>query len=146
MIAIQKAMDKMKEKGLKCTDKREEILDLLARESRYLSAKEVQEILQETFPSISQDTIYRNLNLFSELDILETTELNGEKLYQFSCMSKEHHHHHFICTCCGKTTALEMCPLDFFENQLPGCRISSHRFDIFGECEKCIKNTSNAES
>src|SRR5699024_11702421 len=61
---------------------------LLARESRYLSAKEVQEILQETFPSISQDTIYRNLNLFSELDILETTELNGEKLYQFSCMSK----------------------------------------------------------
>ena len=47
------------------------------------------------------------------------------------------HHHHFICEKCGSTKEIDMCPMDFFQDQLEGCEIHSHRFEIFGLCEKC---------
>ena len=68
--------------------------------------------------------------------MLEETDLNGEKMFRFGCKHTGHHHH-FICTSCGKTKQIEMCPMNFFENQLNGCKIESHRFEIFGKCEKC---------
>ena len=65
-----------------------------------------------------------------------TSELNGEKLFRFRCQTHGHHHH-FICEKCGSTKEIDMCPMDFFQNQLEGCEIHSHRFEIFGLCEKC---------
>lgn len=136
MTPIKEAIDTMKQNGLKETDKRREMLSILLEQEGYLSAREVQEKLQTKFPSISQDTIYRNLNLFSDLGIVESTELNGEKHYQFSC-KHQGHHHHFICSNCGKTIPFDMCPMDFFKDQLPGYSILSHRFELFGLCDEC---------
>ena len=70
------------------------------------------------------------------MNILEETELNGEKLFRFRCQAHGHHHH-FICEKCGSTREIDMCPMDFFKDQLEGCEIHSHRFEIFGLCEKC---------
>lgn len=138
MMTMKKAKVQMKNNNLKMTNQRQEMLDVFTQENRYMSAKEMQGILEKTFPSISQDTVYRNLNLFSDLSILESTELNGERLFKFHCNAEGHHHHHFICNSCGETTALKECPMDFFQAQIPGYKIESHRFDIFGECETCF--------
>ena len=43
----------------------------------------------------------------------------------------------FICTVCGKTQELDLCPMDFFKGQLPGCTIEGHRFEILGRCADC---------
>jgi len=32
-----------------------------------------------------------------------------------------------------------MCPMNFFEEQLSGCEIEGHRFELFGRCENCQK-------
>lgn len=139
MPEVEKAIAILKKNGYKYTDKRKNILALFDYENRYLSAKEVQNQLQEIYPNISYDTIYRNLYTFLDLNILEETEMNGEKLFRFNCYHSGHHHH-FICVTCGRTKAIEMCPMDFFENQLKNCEIHSHRFEIFGKCEKCLTN------
>lgn len=39
---------------------------------------------------------------------------------------------------CGKTIGLKDCPLDMFADQLPGCKVVSHRFELFGLCEECV--------
>lgn len=135
---IEAAIEKLKEAGYKYTSKRERMIEIFSHEDRYLSAKQVQQLLEVDFPKMSYDTIYRNLYDFTDLGILETTELNGEKLFRFGCSHKGHHHH-FICENCGRTKEIEFCPMTYFETQLEGCAVHSHRFEIFGLCEQCVK-------
>jgi Fur family zinc uptake transcriptional regulator len=78
------------------------------------------------------------LHDFAKIDLLEETDLNGEMKFRFHCCQGEvGHHHHFICTVCGKTKEIHMCPMNYFEQQLGGCKIEGHRFEILGRCENC---------
>lgn len=85
----------LKENGLKYTDKRKDMLDIFVKEDKYINAKYIQQVMDENYPGISFDTIYRNLHLFKDLGIIENTELDGEMKFRIACT--KHHHHHFIC-------------------------------------------------
>lgn len=139
------AMQQLKANGYKYTRKREEMMQFFIDQDRYLSAKEVYEFMNQQYPGISYDTIYRNLKDFSEINLLEETEWDGEKKFRFHCCHDNGlgHHHHFICLMCGATREISMCPMDFFEDQLTGCEIEEHRFEIYGKCEKCSKKSKN---
>ncbi|MHC5249093.1 Fur family transcriptional regulator [Enterococcus sp. HY326] len=137
---IEEALQTLKENGFKYTKKRATIIEFLAKKNRYVSAREVHEFMNQEFPGVSYDTVYRNLHDFSDFEILEETDLNGEMKFRIHCGHGAHeHHHHFICTVCGKTKEIHMCPMDFFEGQLQGCSIEGHRFEILGRCEDCQK-------
>lgn len=82
----------LKENGLKYTDKRKDMLDIFVEEDKYINAKYIQQVMDENYPGISFDTIYRNLHLFKDLGIIENTELDGEMKFRIACTN--HHHHH----------------------------------------------------
>jgi Fur family zinc uptake transcriptional regulator len=93
------------------------------------------ELMKKEYPSLSFDTIYRNLNLFEQLHILEATQIEEERIFRMAC---DHgHHHHLICTTCGKTKLVEVCPMDVLEQAPPGFEITGHKFEIYGICEMC---------
>lgn len=127
----------LKAKGYKHTDKREDILDLFDKKGGYLSAKDIQFALRDAYPGISFDTIYRNLSLFRDLSILEETELDGEKIFQFHC--SEQHHHHLICLRCGRTKTIEVCPMQDLSRLDPEFLVTGHKFEIYGYCKSCQK-------
>lgn len=133
---VSEAIQILKEKGYKYTGKRIQILEFFASRNKYLTAKDVLEYLRQSYPTISFDTVYRNLSLFSDLGILEFTELSGERHFRFSC-GTERHHHHFICLDCGKTKEIEMCPMNQIYEELMGFTISGHKFEIYGYCQDC---------
>lgn len=134
---VKTAMGLLKENGYKHTDKREEMLQLFSAEKRYLSAKDVLEHMQQKFHGISFDTVYRNLSLFSELNILESTELDGEKKFRFSCAT-DGHHHHVICLDCGKTKHIDLCPMEVWNEKTEGFHIVDHKFEVYGYCDHCV--------
>ncbi|WP_096434639.1 Fur family transcriptional regulator [Alteribacter populi] len=133
---IEQALKVMKDQGYKHTDKRADILTLFSNEKRYLAAKDVLQALQDTYTGLSFDTIYRNLSLFTELGILEETELEGEKKFRFAC-STDDHHHHLICVDCGKTKHVHNCPMDSFKESVDDFQIIGHKFEIYGYCSEC---------
>lgn len=133
---LQEAIQILKKEHYKHTNKREDILRIFSQHNRYLSAKDVLELLKNDYPNLSFDTIYRNIYLFAKLGILEVTEMNGEKHFRFKCDTKKHHHH-FICTTCGKTKKVDTCPMDSLENDFKEFEITGHKFEIYGKCPEC---------
>jgi Fur family transcriptional regulator, zinc uptake regulator len=134
---VNEAMNLLKDSGYKHTGKREEMLQLFSDNEKYLTARDVLERLKIQYPGLSFDTIYRNLSIFVDLGILETTELSGEKHFRFAC-SKQAHHHHFICLDCGKTKEIETCPMNSISESLNGYDVSGHKFEIYGKCPECL--------
>ncbi|MFB1051201.1 Fur family transcriptional regulator [Paraliobacillus sp. JSM ZJ581] len=134
-MRVEEALSLLKEKGYKYTDKRQVILSFFNQENRYLTAKDLLKHMEPNFEGISFDTIYRNLHLFDQLEILESTELNGEKHFRMRC--DHHHHHHFICKNCGITKEIHQCPMDDIEDELKGFMIDDHKFEIYGMCPNC---------
>lgn len=136
---VNTIMKLLKEKGYKYTDKRRAMVELLVEEDRYINAKYVSETVGKDYPGLSFDTIYRNLNTYEELGILETTEIKGEKYFKIGCLNVDHHHHHHICLECGKakTIHLNVCA-DLEVPELKGYRIDGHKFEIYGLCPDCL--------
>lgn len=133
---LQSALERLKEHGYKYTGKRESMVEIFERERRYLSAKDILDLMQKDYPTLSFDTIYRNLSLFEQLEILEATEWDGERKYRLHC-GGEAHHHHVICTECGKTKTIEICPMNVV-GELDNFEITGHKFEIYGKCSQCV--------
>lgn len=132
-----RAWEILKDNGYKKTDKRERILSMFANTDKYLTARDLLTVFKKDYPGMSFDTIYRNLSTFVELDILEETELNGERNFRMHCES-DHHHHHFICRDCGNVKELSICPMEMLGEKLPGYAIEAHKFEIYGKCPNCL--------
>lgn len=132
---LQEAIENLKEQGYKTTAKREDMLAFFAEADGYRTAKDLLQYMEPTYEGISFDTVYRNLHLFDQVGILETTELNGEKHFRITCT--HHHHHHFICKDCGKTKEIDVCPMNEIQNTLENYAIEGHKFEIYGLCPVC---------
>lgn len=132
---MNKAIELLNKKGYKTTKRRKSILTYFAQADGYRTAKELNEYMETIYAGISFDTVYRNLHLYHELGILETTELSAEKHFRMVC--GQHHHHHFICNRCGKTKKINFCPMDELDNSLVDYEIEDHKFEVYGLCPLC---------
>jgi Fur family zinc uptake transcriptional regulator len=142
-MEAKQALAVLKQHGYKYTGKRKKMVDIFRSQGRYMTAKEILDEMQQDYPGLSFDTVYRNLSLFEELGIVEATEWNGERRYRFHCDSTEHHHH-LICTRCGKTEMLPVCPMQAILGQPKGFQITGHKFEIYGLCERCVQPTETS--
>ncbi|WP_199883773.1 Fur family transcriptional regulator [Anaerosinus massiliensis] len=84
----------------KLTRQREFIYHILSSyTSHHLSAEDIYKIVHEQYPEIGLATIYRTLELFSTLAVVQKLDLgDGCQRYELYPL----HHHHLICNACGK--------------------------------------------
>lgn len=81
--------------GIRLTDKRKKILNLIKNNNGLLSASEIHNKL----PKIDLVTIYRNLDLFSKENLIIKVQLGtGEFQYEY----QKEPHHHAVCVDCKK--------------------------------------------
>ncbi|KMK76938.1 Fur family transcriptional regulator [Alkalihalobacillus pseudalcaliphilus] len=126
----------MSRNGWRITEQRKTLAQIFIDHDGYLSPKDVYEKMSNKYPSVSLDTVYRNLRILSEMGILEHFYFMEDGLkFRENCTT--HHHHHLICLSCEKTLHFEFCPMGK-ELQLPGnFKILNHRFEVYGVCEEC---------
>ncbi len=133
----------LKQKGLKITAQRESVLEVLKNhEGNHLTVEEIYEKVKTLSPEIGLATVYRTIQLLSELKLVDKLELNdGFIRYEIGKFDGgKHNHHHLICEICGRVIEAEDDLLDLIEET---CRnkydfkVTNHVVKFYGICNKC---------
>lgn len=133
----------MAEKGLRITGQRRSLAKLFAEADGYLTPKEIYEDMEEQYPGLSFDTVYRNLRVMQELGVLEQIMFEDGVRFKVHCGGEEHHHH-LICLSCERTLPLRYCPMPELHDLPESFQVVRHKFEIFGYCQDC-REASGAE-
>lgn len=127
--------------NLKVTPKRLAILEILMKESVYLSPVEVWKEMKKRFKRIGLPTVYRNLEELSEGNIVSKINHPNRQLYYYLCQNLSHHHH-FICLSCRKVEDINFCAVKEIEGEvgrnIKG-KILSHILQVNGLCKNCLE-------
>ena len=135
---------KLSESGYKMTPQRKEILKIFVEHSErhHMSAEDVYSILRENDSEIGLATVYRALDLLSDLGILVRMDFgDGCARYELNTADPTiHHHHHLICLNCKKVIVFEEDLLEMLEAYIEkksGFQIVNHEVKFFGYCSDC---------
>ena len=125
--------------GYRLTEPRRIVAELVAARAGHFTANDLIADAQEQELGIGRATIFRALDLFTELEVLERIDLpTGDHAY-VPCLPT-HHHHHVICQRCGKVTEVEDLGLGDALGAMErtsGWRVEKHRLELFGCCPDC---------
>ena len=135
----------LKEKGLKVTEQRIRVLlAVFSCPDKHLTAEEIYEIVKVDFPEIGLATVYRTIQLLSELHLIDRINFDdGYVRYEMgSAFDREqkHHHHHLICSNCGKVISFQDDLLEELEEKIArttGFEVVDHEVKLYGHCKDC---------
>ena len=122
---------------LRMTRQRQVILQEIRKVLTHPSADEVYEMVRQQLPRISLGTVYRNLEILSELGEIQKIEICG-KLKRFDGNTREHYH--LRCLNCNRIDDVpENIHFDFNSslNSETGYAITGHRLEFVGLCPEC---------
>lgn len=137
MLTTEQLLNTMAERGLRITRQRRTLAELFVNTDGYLFPKEIYHHMEERYPGLSYDTVYRNLKLMKELALIEQFNFEDGLTFRLHCQTDDHHHH-FICMSCEQIVPLLFCPLDAVEPSIPQqLQVVSHKFEVHGYCKDC---------
>ena len=116
---------------------RQLILDAVMTRCDHPTADQIYLDVRAKDEKISRGTVYRNLQLLSELGEIQKINV-GDGLDHFDADISSHHH--FICSHCGSVIDLDMDDVDFlpkmaeknFSGKIDGCTVF-----FYGMCYNC---------
>jgi Fur family ferric uptake transcriptional regulator len=133
----------IKQKGMKYTEQRAVILQILINLDNHLNAEDIHTIIQNEHPNhnIGIATIYRTLNFLEEVKLISSISFGSDgKKYEGNLKA---HHDHLICTKCD-------CIIEFLDTEIERRQekianknnfiIQDHTMQIYGICKNCQKN------
>lgn len=143
----------LKQNGQKVTNQRLLVLEAIAsKPDKHLTAEEIFELVKVDYPEIGLATIYRTIQLLSELHLIDRINFDdGFVRYEIgSTQNREqkHHHHHLICKKCGKVISFRDDLLEELEEKITattGFTIVDHEVKLYGYCVECGGNLIEEE-
>lgn len=154
-ISQEKFKEMLKEKGLKVTNQRLLVLQVLAEhKDEHMTAEDIFELVREDYPEIGLATIYRTVQLLLDMQLVDRILLDdGCVRYEISEFLDErdghrHHHHHLICTECGSVTAFRddlLEELEVYIERETGFQVTDHELKFYGMCRKCREEKENVK-
>jgi Fur family transcriptional regulator, ferric uptake regulator len=130
----------VKQKGLKYTEQREIVLNILLHANNHLTAEEIYNLIKETKPdsNIGIATVYRALSFLEEVNLITSITFGADgKKYE---SSQKDHHDHLICTNCGKIIEFVDDEIEKRQDRIAKknkFKVTSHSMQLYGTCESC---------
>jgi Fur family ferric uptake transcriptional regulator len=124
--------------GYRLTEPRRAIAELIAGREGHFTAADLLDDSEARRLRIGRATIFRALELLTELNVLERLDLpTGEHAY-VPCDPT--HHHHVVCSDCGRVTEVSDLGLSSAIEDIErrtGWQVDSHRLELYGRCPRC---------
>jgi Fur family ferric uptake transcriptional regulator len=119
------------------TLQRQIILDELRKLQSHPTASQLYGAVRQRLPKISLGTVYRNLELLSQVGMIQKMEYCGTEARYDGVTD---HHYHVRCHNCGRIDDLPDLATDLVDeniNDLNGYEILGHRLEFLGLCPHC---------
>lgn len=126
----------MKSNGLRITSQRRWIAELFSASNGFVLPRQVHSYIAQHLPGVSYDTVYRNLRLLADLNLIEQFDFPEGVRFKLRC-GPDRHHHHLICIQCQQTIPIDFCPLEKDLNLPTEFQVVSHKFEVYGLCGSC---------
>jgi Fur family ferric uptake transcriptional regulator len=129
------------------TAQRTLLLELLRRSSGHVDADELYRRARKKNPRISLSTVYRNLQLFKKLELVDERHFDEEH-HHYEVKSGEEHQH-LLCICCGKVVEFDYPASRKFKKdvgQKYDFHITGVEIHMTGLCSDCRKNENKTIS
>lgn len=126
----------LKKNGSSLTKPRKAVFDLLLNQK----PQSMQVIVERAKDQVDRATVYRTLQAFEQLGIVNRLNIGWKYKYELSDVFQGHHHH-FHCTNCGTTFTLEPNPM--LETMIDTVAAKSefaprgHQLEVYGLCADC---------
>jgi len=91
--------------GLPLTSQRRTLIEVLAARPDHPTVDQVYSALAERLPEVSRTTVYRSLEVLSDLGLIQRVEHPGSAVRFDANMEP---HHHFLCRRCGGLSDLPL--------------------------------------
>jgi Fur family ferric uptake transcriptional regulator len=128
----------LRNEGVRVTSQRELILEVIRRGEGHLDADEVYRQARAEQPNISLSTVYRNLQLFKRIGLVE--EVNFDTTHHHYEIKPSAEHYHMICLECGRVVEFS-CPLSrYVKRNVPEAddfEITEIKAQVSGYCSRC---------
>ncbi len=127
--------------GLRVTDQRALLLDIVRRGGGHLDADEAYRIAREKEPRLSLSTVYRTLQTLKRLGLVE--ELHYDEAHHHYEAMPATEHHHLVCLGCGRVVEFHYSLADLVKKNVPeagGFQIVTSEVRMTGYCPDCRRN------
>lgn len=138
MQTIRIATELLISKGIEVTPARVAVLSVCIDSDLPL---DVQSVAKQIKDGAHLATIYRTLEKYVKLGILERIDFQeGKFRYEYP----HSHHHHAVCNCCGRVedvqdTSMEIRAIEDRVRHESGFSVTKHVVELFGICNICQK-------
>lgn len=137
---INRLRKSLREKGLKNSKQREEVLSVLYKSGTHLSPEEVAYQIKMTDKNASLSSVYRILSFLEQEGFIcgLKTDKSGKR-YEIASKS---HHDHIICLECGEIIEFVDDEIERLQDEVAkkyGAKLISHDMKLFVKCKECLK-------
>ena len=129
--------ERLRNAGYKLTPPRLAVIEVIQQEGEHLNPNEILRQAQAIHPQTGRATVYRTLELLTELGIVRPIYV-GE--HGPTYIRAEGGHHHLVCSQCGAIVDFDQCVAEGMERELEnrfGFEIRSHLLEFYGLCPHC---------
>ncbi|MGZ3655208.1 MAG: Fur family transcriptional regulator [Bdellovibrionota bacterium] len=132
----------LRSRGLRMTPSKQLLIQFfLDNQDRHVPFRELQAFMQKSLPDVDRTTVYRNIEKFIALELIQELDLpKTGKVYQYVFGKKIQHY--YICKTCGKANRGNQKLFAKIERALKdvhGFSKANLSVIFYGSCTKCSK-------